>query len=325
MNADVPSVQPTKIRVGISSCLLGNEVRFDAGHKYDPYINGTLSQYFEFVPVCPEVAIGMSVPREPIRLVGDPSQPRAVGVRTTNLDVTGALEQYGQRMASELMDLCGYIFKRASPSCGMERVKVYSISGMASKSGSGIYARAFMQQQPWLPVEEEGRLGDPGLRENFISRVVVLRRWRTLLASGLTAGTLVEFHSRHKLVLLAHNQMAYRRMGKKVADIGRVPLADFAREYLLELMATLKRPATPKQHVNVLQHLMGYLKKHLGSEDKAELLETFTSFGRGEIPLIVPITLLRHHFRRYPNPYVARQYYLDFHPSEARFLAGAGV
>jgi len=325
VTADAPSVRPSKIRIGISSCLLGNAVRFDAGHKYDPYINGTLSQYFEFVPVCPEVAIGMTVPREPIRLVGEPTQPRAVGVRTTGLDVTEALDQYAQRMAGELTDLCGYIFKRASPSCGMERVKVYSISGMASKSGSGIYAKAFMQLQPWLPVEEEGRLGDPGLRENFISRVVVLHRWRTLLASGLTAGTLVDFHSRHKLVLLAHNQVAYRRMGKKVADIGRVPLEQFALEYLLELMATLRRPATPKQHVNVLQHLLGYLKKQLDADDKAELLETFSSFGRSEIPLIVPITLLRHHFRRYPHPYVARQYYLDFHPSEARFLAGAGV
>jgi len=309
-----------KIRVGISSCLLGNEVRFDAGHKYDSYINGTLSQYFEFVPVCPEVAIGMTVPREPIRLVGDAARPRAVGVRTVSLDVTEALELYGQRMAVELTDLCGYILKRASPSCGMERVKVYSTSGMATKQGAGIYAKAFMQAQPWLPIEEEGRLGDPGLRENFISRVVVLHRWRLLLAAGLSAGSLVDFHSRHKLILLAHNQVAYRRMGKKVADIGRAPLEAFAGEYLLDLMNTLKRLATPKQHVNVLQHLMGYLKKQLETEDKTELLEIFSSYARGEIPLIVPVTLLRHHFRRHPHPYVTRQYYLSFHPSEAQFL-----
>lgn len=181
-----------KIRVGISSCLLGHEVRFDAGHKHDPYINGTLSQFFEFVPVCPEVAIGMTVPREPIRLVGDPARPRAIGVRTTSLDVTDALERYGQRMAGELNDLCGYILKRASPSCGMERVKVYSPTGMALKQGAGVYARAFMQAQPWLPVEEEGRLGDPGLRENFITRVMIVHRWRQLVGAGLPLSATAE-------------------------------------------------------------------------------------------------------------------------------------
>ena len=231
------------IRVGISSCLMGAEVRFDGGHKRDTYINTTLSRYFEFVPVCPEVAIGLATPREPIRLVQIDHEVRVRGVRTPELDVTQPLREYAREMATHLGDIHGYIFKRGSPSCGMERVKIYAERGMPTKRGTGAYAEVFMAQRPLLPCEEEGRLGDPVLRENFIVRVFVYYRWRRLVASGLTPGGLVAFHTQHKFLLLAHSQRAYRRMGRLVASAGTMAMAELADRYVVELMATLARRA----------------------------------------------------------------------------------
>jgi uncharacterized protein YbgA (DUF1722 family)/uncharacterized protein YbbK (DUF523 family) len=314
--APSPASVAATIRVGISSCLLGQEVRFDGGHKHDSYITGTLGQYFEFVPVCPEMAVGLGKPREPIRLEGDPQRPRAVGTRSKDLDVTDALDAYGRRMGSELAGISGYLFKRASPSCGMERVKVYAKGGMPSKQGVGIYARAFMETQPLLPVEEEGRLGDPVLRENFIQRVFVYHRWQQLAAGGLTAAGLVEFHTRHKLIVMAHNQAAYRRLGQLVAGAGRGAVDSLSGEYVEGLMQTLAKRASRKGHANVLSHLMGYLKRSIDGADKAELVETIDAYRRGLVPLVVPVTLLRHHFRRHPHPYVEGQYYLEPHPPE---------
>lgn len=306
-----------KIKIGVSACLLGQEVRFDGGHKQDAYLNGTLSQYFEFLSVCPEVAIGLGTPREPIRLVGDAANPRAVGVRNPQLDVTTKLEVYGQQMGRELVELSGYLLKRASPSCGMERVKVYKPNGMPiGKSASGIYARAFMHTQPLLPVEEEGRLGDPVLRENFIQRVFVYHRWQTLVESNVTPAKLVRFHARHKLIVMAHSQLAAKRLGQLIARAGIEPMAELGPKYIDALMAALKRRAGRKQHANVLMHLMGFLKRVLDTGDKAELVETIAAYRLGRVPLIVPITLLRHHFRRHPEPYVQEQYYLEPHPKE---------
>lgn len=306
-----------KIKIGVSACLLGEEVRFDGGHKQDAYLNGTLSQYFEFVSVCPEVAIGLGTPREPIRLVGALANPRAVGVRSPQLDVTTKLEAYGRLMGRELRDLSGYILKRGSPSCGMERVKVYKSNGMPiGKSASGIYARAFMAAQPLLPVEEEGRLGDPVLRENFIQRIFVYHRWQTLVESNLTPAKLVRFHARHKLITMAHSQQAAKKLGQLVARAGIEPMADIGPKYIEALMSTLKRRASRKQHANVLMHLMGFLKRTLDTGDKLELVETIDAYRLGRVPLIVPITLLKHHFRRHPEPYVQDQYYLEPHPRE---------
>nr|MBS0021410.1 DUF1722 domain-containing protein [Gammaproteobacteria bacterium] len=305
------------IKIGVSACLLGEQVRFDGGHKQDAYINGTLSQYFQFVPVCPEVAIGLGTPREPIRLVGDPANPRAVGVRSPQLDVTEKLQAYGRQMGRELLDLSGYILKRASPSCGMERVKVYKPNGVPiGKSANGIYARIFMQMHLLLPVEEEGRLGDPVLRENFIQRIFVYHRWQALVASDLTPAKLVRFHARHKLILMAHSQTAARKLGQLVARAGAEPMGDIAPMYIDALMNTLKRRAGRKQHANVLMHLMGFLKRVLDTGDKAELVETVDAYRLGRVPLIVPITLLQHHFRRHPEPYVQEQHYLEPHPKE---------
>jgi uncharacterized protein YbgA (DUF1722 family)/uncharacterized protein YbbK (DUF523 family) len=318
-------MQPrTPIRIGISSCLLGELVRFDGQHKRDAYITGTLAAHFTFVPVCPEVAIGLGVPRQPIRLVADgAAPPRALGVRDPALDASAALRAYGRRMAAELDDLSGYLFKRASPSCGMERVKVYRPEGGApSVRGVGIYAEAFMAAQPLLPVEEEGRLGDPTLRENFIERVYAYHRWRALLAAGLSPARLVAFHECHKLALLAHGAEPGRRLGRLVAEAGRRPLAGLREAYGAAFMALLRRKATPRSHANVLQHLQGYLKRVLDAGDKAELGETIEAYRTGQVPLIVPLTLLKHHFRRHPHPYVAGQTYLESHPAELLLRSG---
>jgi uncharacterized protein YbgA (DUF1722 family)/uncharacterized protein YbbK (DUF523 family) len=306
-----------RIRVGISSCLLGEEVRFDGQHKRDAYINGTLGQYFEFVPVCPEMAIGLGVPREPIRLVADKGEPvRVVGVRDPDKDVTEDLHAYGRQMAAELGELHGYILKRGSPSCGMERVKVYKRDGHPLTTAAGAYAESFMAERPNLPVEEEGRLGDPVLRENFIERVFVHERWHREVAGAPSPKALVAFHSAHKLLIMAHDQQAYRRLGQRVADAGKGDIGETVSAYFDELMAALRKPATRKGHANVLYHLMGYLKDHLDGEDKAELTELIESYRTGYVPLIVPITLLNHHFRRHPHPYVERQVYLQPHPDE---------
>lgn len=305
-----------KIRLGVSSCLLGAEVRFDGSHKYDHFINRHLTQFFEFVPICPELGIGLGVPRQPIRLVQHGEEVRAVGVKDPDVDVSVPLRGYFYKVERSLEGVCGYIFKKGSPSCGMERVKIYHPNGMPTTQGSGLYAATLMQHLPLLPVEEEGRLSDPHLRENFITRVLVYQRWQALLRDSPTPGGLVDFHSRHKLLIMAHNQAAYRRQGKLVANAGAAPREPLFADYVADLMLTLKRRASNKSHANVLQHLMGYLKKHLDAGDKAELLETIETYRTGKFPLIVPIILLKHHFRRHPHPYVENQVYLSPHPAE---------
>jgi uncharacterized protein YbgA (DUF1722 family)/uncharacterized protein YbbK (DUF523 family) len=309
---------PARIPIGISSCLLGASVRFDGGHKHDAYITGTLARWFEFIPFCPEVAIGLGTPREPIRLVRQQGEIRVIGVRNRRLDVTDRLRAYGDRVADEIGPLRGYLFKKGSPSCGMERVKVYDENGSSAggEKAAGRFAQRILERHPLLPMEEEGRLGDPVLRENFIVRVFAYDRWQRLLAEGLTPGRLVAFHSDHKYLLLAHSQAAYRRLGRLVAIAGELQPAVLAQQYGSELMQGLQRRATPKQHANVLQHLAGYLKTALDGEDRRELAEMIDQYRLGRLPLIVPIVLLRHHFRRHPHPYIERQHYLHPHPDE---------
>jgi uncharacterized protein YbgA (DUF1722 family)/uncharacterized protein YbbK (DUF523 family) len=317
-----PATHGTKIRLGISSCLLGQKVRFDGNHKLDSYLSDTLGQFVEWVPVCPEVAIGLGVPRPPIRLVGSSQAPRAVGVKDDSLDVTDKLAAYGKRQSRQLDDLSGYVFKSKSPSCGIERVKIYQRTGIPAKSGRGIYAEAFLAGQPWLPAEEEGRLGSPRLRENFIERVFVYRRWQELMAHGLTSSRLVEFHTRHKLALMAHDVEAYRELGRLVAQAGRRNLNEAGRDYLVQLMQAFQHLATPARHANVQMHLMGYLKNHLDADDKAELHGMIHAFRRGETPFAAPLTLLKHHFRRHPDPYIAGQTYLNPDPRELLLRGG---
>lgn len=304
--------QPT---IGVSACLLGHNVRYDGGHKQDRYIRETLDRYFDLRPICPEMAIGLGVPRPTIRLVGDPLNPRLVGVSDPNLDVTGKMERYAVKQTRELTNISGYILKKDSPSCGMERVKVYAQSGHHSvRKGTGVFAHALMAQLPLLPVEEEGRLNDSVLRENFINRVYIHYRWHKLSASGLTRGKLISFHTDHKYLVMAHSQAAYQRLGRLLSNLSNRDMTRIADEYILELMSTLKRRVTRKRHVNVLQHIMGYLKKRISSDDKRELSASIEAYRRGETPLVVPITLFRHYFRLHPDEYMSRQVYLQPHP-----------
>ncbi|NOS74692.1 MAG: DUF523 and DUF1722 domain-containing protein [Methyloglobulus sp.] len=306
-----------KIPVGISSCLLGQAVRYDGGHKLDSYIAGTLAEYFDFKPFCPEVAIGMGTPRPTIQLVKINGEISCLGVKNPDVDVTAQLRDYAHQQKAAHDDLCGYILKKDSPSCGMERVKVYT-NGQPQKIGTGIYANEMMRNNPLLPVEEEGRLGDPRLRENFIQRVYVLHRWKQLLAEGLTASRLTRFHARHKLIIMSHDN--YVELGQLLASVSKTNLEEVANTYISQLMKALKKVASRKNHVNVLQHIQGYLKKELDADNKAELCELIERYRQGEIPLIVPLTLLKHHFRKNPDPYIEESYYMSPYPQELRLI-----
>lgn len=308
-----------RIRLGISSCLMGNPVRFDGGHKHDRFLTDTLGHYVDYVPVCPEVECGMPIPREALRLVGNPDSPRLVTSRT-NIDHTETMQAWAARrlelLAQEQLD--GFIFKSRSPSSGMERVKVYTNKGMPEKNGIGIFARAFMERFPNLPVEEEGRLHDPILRENFIERIFVHRRWRRLLSEKRTVGALVQFHTSHKLLIFSHNEKIYRELGRLVAKARKIPDYELFTEYEQQLMAALKLRCTLKKHTNVLMHILGYFKKQLTGDEKQELLDIIDNFKEGLIPLIVPVTLVNHYVRKYNEEYLAEQYYLNPHPLELK-------
>ena len=311
------------IKVGISACLLGEPVRFNGGHKESRLCSETLARHFEFVPVCPEVAIGLGTPRQPIRLVGDPDHPRAVGSVHAELDVTDALTAYGQQVATELHDICGFVLMQKSPSCGMERVKVYQANGHPIEGGgSGLFAHALMQARPDLPIEEDGRLNDPVLRENFLTRIFAYAEWQRLVASGVTRKALVEFHSRYKYQLMATDPVQYKALGRLVATVGKQPLEAFAPSYFSQMMAALKKTASRGTHTNVLQHLSGYLKRDLGTQDKQELQRLIDQYREGVVPLVVPMTLLKHHFRRHPDRYVATQVYLQPHPEDLSLRNG---
>ena len=304
-----------KPKIAISACLMGAEVRFNGGHKESRLCSRTLTDYFEFVTVCPEVAIGLGIPRQPIRLVGDPEHPQAVGTVQPELNVTAPLAAYGERMADELDDICGYIFMQKSPSCGLDRVKVYHANGApVDGGGRGIYAQAFCARHPDLPVEEDGRLNDPVLRENFLTRVFAYSDWQQLLREGLTRRGLTDFHARYKYQLMAHNPVQYKTLGNLLGTMGQTEPETLGPRYFSELMAALKKCATRRTHTNVLQHISGYLKQAISAEDKQEMQHVIGQYRHGIVPLVVPMTLLKHHFRQHPDPYIAQQVYLQPHP-----------
>ena len=309
----------TKFRIGISSCLLGNEVRWNSGHKLDKYLAHTLGQFVEYVPVCPEVEAGFGVPRESFRLVGDPDSPRLVTFKSKT-DHTDRMLTWTQKRVRELEEeeLCGFIFKSDSPSSGMIRVKVYNEKGMPHKVGIGMFARAFMEHFPLIPVEDDGRLNDPLIRENFILQIFTMKRWRDNLAKKPGMGNLVDFHTRNKLLMLSHSPKHYRLMGKLVAEGKKMPLGDLYDRYQLLLMEALKLKTTIRKNINVLQHLMGYFKKQLSGDEKRELIEAFDQYRREYVPLIVPITLINHYVRKYDQPYLKQQTYLNPHPVELK-------
>lgn len=313
------NAQQEKILIGVSSCLVGEKVRFDGGHKQNRYLLDTLGQYFRFRPFCPEMAIGLGVPRETIRLVDDNGSVRAIGNKHADLDVTRPLIDCAQQQAHWHRGLFGYVVKKDSPSCGMERVRVYH-GEQPQRNGSGLYTRVMMENFPALPVEEEGRLGDPVLRESFVKRVFIYRRWHEMLDAGLDWAALTDFHARHKLILYSHHQERGRQLGRELAQAHDQPIEDYAPRYLNELMSILKLYAKRSNHVNVLEHIRGYLKQDLDRDDKQELTDSIENYRLGRLPLIVPITLLRHHFRKHPNSYIERSYYMQPHPDELMLL-----
>jgi len=308
-----------RIRIGLSTCLLGENVRYDGGHKRDRFVTDTLGQFLEFVPVCPETECGLGIPRESMRLVGNPESPRLVTNRT-KIDHTERMVDWARNRVKEMEkeNLCGFIFKSNSPSSGMERVRVYGEKGMPVRKGVGMFARIFMDHFPLIPVEEDGRLHDIRLRENFIERIFSLQRWREIMRHKRSRGKLVTFHTQHKLLLLSHSPKHAGAMGKLVAKAKHLPQGELYSAYQDLLMQALKLKTTIKKNINVLQHMMGYFKKQLSGDEKQELLETIDRYREGYIPLIVPLTLIKHYVRKYDQPYLKQQVYLNPHPVELK-------
>jgi uncharacterized protein YbgA (DUF1722 family)/uncharacterized protein YbbK (DUF523 family) len=307
-----------RIRLGISACLLGERVRFDGGHKRDAFLVETLGRFVEWVPVCPEVESGMGAPREPMRLVRQAGRELHLRVTRTGEDLTDMMNRYTRRRIEELAgdNLCGFVLKKNSPTCGLERVNAFSTTGKPAKPGRGLFADAIVSRFPLLPVEEEGRLDDPRLRENFVERVFAYQRLRALFASRWTMGQVVRFQTIHKLTLMAHQPQAYRRLGRLVGTGKTMARREFQESYSSGFMAALAVVSTPRRHTNVLQHMLGYLKKTLDRESRAELLALIEDYAREQVPLVVPLTLFAHHIRQCGVPYLADQTYLQPHPSE---------
>ncbi len=307
------------IKIGISSCLLGNKVRYDGQHSHDRFLTQTLGLYTEYVPVCPEVECGMSTPREAVRLVGTPESPRLV-TRKTDIDKTPMMNAWIKKKLKmlEKEDLCGFIFKNKSPSSGLYRIRVYGDDDKVRKTGTGLFARAFTEHFPRVPVEEAGRLHDPKLREQFIENIFSFQRWRELLKKNRTPGGLVEFHTQNKLLILSHNQVLYREMGKWVAKGKTIDKDELFDHYEKILLKALSLKTTLKKNINVLQHIMGFFKKELTHDEKQELLLIFDQYREGYVPLVVPMTLINHYVRKYNQPWLKTQTYLNPHPFELK-------
>jgi uncharacterized protein YbgA (DUF1722 family)/uncharacterized protein YbbK (DUF523 family) len=310
------AIEMTGIKLGVSACLLGQKVRYDGGHKRDPFLADTLGPYVEWVPLCPEVEYGLPVPREPMRLEGTPSSPRLVTIRT-GIDHRSGMLNWADKKLAELENegLCGFVFKSRSPSSGMQGVKIYSESGIPSRTGVGIFAGAFMKRFPLLPTEDEGRLNDAKLRENFVERIFVFKRWLEFCEKGVSAKGLIDFHSAHKLLILAHSPKHYAILGRLIAGL-KEKAGGVSDIYIRTLMEGLRLIATTKKNANVLHHIMGYFKKVLFADEKKELLEVIGNYREGLTPLIVPVTLLNHYVRKYNEPYLRSQHYLHPHPTE---------
>ncbi len=306
-----------RVRIGISACLLGHEVRYDGGHKRDAFLVDVFGPFVEWVPVCPEVELGLGVPRPTLRLERDGTDVTLV-MPSTGEDYTARMHRYAQRRVATLAgeELSGYVLKKDSPSCGMERVKVYGPARLPARSGRGLFADALLRRYPQLPVEEEGRLNDPRLRENFIERVFAYSRLRALFGSRWSIGDLVRFHTAHKLQVLAHSPPAYTRLGRLVAHARALARPALRAEYGAAFMDALRQPATVPRQVNVLQHIAGYFRKQLDADGRSELASVIDDYRRGLVPVVVPITLLRHQVRRFQIEYLKGQTYLAPHPKE---------
>lgn len=304
------------IKIGISACVLGEKVRYDGGHKASGFCVSQLAPLVSYVPICPEMAIGMSAPRPAIRLQLDNElRVHLVQSNDNSIDHTSAMLAFTEKKLPQLNQLSGYIVCAKSPSCGMERVRLFDASGhQLGKQGVGLFTQQLMQTYPWLPVEEDGRLFDPALKENFICRVFSCNDYQQTMADGFTVGKLVAFHSRYKFLVMAHSPVAYRELGRLVAQAKLFSPAELQQRYLLELMQALKNIANRKQHTNVLQHLQGFLKTGLTAQAKQELSELIHRYRQGFVPLLAPITLIQHHLAQRPNAYVSAQRYFTPYP-----------
>lgn len=307
----------SRIRVGVSSCLLGQEVRFDGGHKRDRFLTDQLGDFVEWVPVCPEVEVGMGTPRPSVRLERRGDEVRLLEPRSGH-DHTEAMRAWAVQRSAQLerFDLCGYVLKKDSPSCGMERVRIHNAKGMPEKVGRGLFASVLIETHPLLPVEEEGRLHDPRLRENFVERIFASRRLRTLFAGDWTRNDAIVFHTRHKLQLLAHSEEGYRALGRLVAAISELPREAFQRRYERDFMDVLGLRATARRTANVLQHMAGFVRRHLDRDSRAELAAMIDDYRTGLVPLSVPLALLGHHVRKHGVRYLQDQAFLDPYPRE---------
>jgi uncharacterized protein YbgA (DUF1722 family)/uncharacterized protein YbbK (DUF523 family) len=320
MSQEVSPISP--LRIGISSCLLGNQVRYDGGHKRDAFLVDTVSRYVEWVPVCPEVEMGLGVPRETMRLEQVGADIQLITPKTGE-NHTNAMRRFAEARLTALAreHLCGYILKKDSPSCGMERVRVYGQSAAPHRGGRGLFADALMRRFPHMPVEEEGRLNDPRLRQNFISRVCAYHRWQQLMAGRLTRAALLQFHAQHKFFLMAHSQVGTQRLGRLLAHAERFSdLRHLAMAYMDDFTEVVRRPPTRRRHTNVLQHLSGYVADRLDSDERQELAEMIDQYRCELVPLIVPLTLLRHYVRKFRVPYLQDQVYLSPHPDALMLL-----
>ncbi len=312
-------MQSTRLRIGISSCLIGNNVRYNGGHLSDSFINNALERYVEWVPVCPEVEAGMGVPREEVRLVGTAENPQMLGSRSKTDHTNQMLSWASERVVSLSQEhLDGFILTANSPSCGLFRVKVYSSKGGApARNGMGIFARSLSLNYPDLPIEENGRLHDPRIRENFVERIFTRKRWNNSFSNAFNSHSLVEFHTSHKFAFMAHSISLYKEMGQLVAKAGLLSSTELKESYTALMSSALKQMATPKKHANVMQHIMGFLKDFIDADDKKEINETIERYRMEQVPLIVPITLLKHHLRKNSvSTWILNQTYLNPYPTE---------
>lgn len=310
------------IKVGISACLLGQEVRYNGSHKRSRYLQDILSKYFDYAPICPEMGIGMGVPRKPIRLITT-SGNNVEGIEAALSDdnsvrFTDQLKEYAQKQAHQLSDASGYIFMQKSPSCGYSRVKLYHENGNPLEVAQGIYAAELDRLLPLMPKEEAGRLSDAMIRENFITRVMAYHDWQYNVAYNLSPQALLDFHVRYKYLLMAHHIKTYQSLGQLLSNLKAKPLGEIAHEYIKAFMDALKHIANRKKNSNVLQHLQGYLKKHLEKDEKQEMQNLIHQYRTGLIPIVVPLTLLNHHIHKHTDDenYLRKQKYLNPHPYE---------
>jgi uncharacterized protein YbgA (DUF1722 family)/uncharacterized protein YbbK (DUF523 family) len=306
-----------KPEIGIGACLVGQAVRYNGDSKRsNPHID-RLQDCLSPRAFCPEMAIGLGVPRETVRLVGEPGDLRLTDSATQSANHTAAMVDYAARVVEKNPDMAGYILVKGSPSCGYQRVKRYNEDGNAVASdASGVFATALMQLDPLLPVEEDGRLHDDRLRENFISRVYAYHDWKQLLKTGISRHSLTGFWARYKYQAMASDVSGYRQIGRMLAESRGVPLEQLAEKFITLLMRSLAKLPTRKSHSNVLQHLRGYLKRDLDGGDKRELDTLIGQYRSGVVPLVVPVTLLQHHFKKFSNAYIDQQVYMRPYPEQ---------